>query len=317
MNQFAPPEKTQTARPASSAPAVAPLPAPVEAETADAAEPAEPAPAAQAPPAQALAQPQLPPAALAGLVIPQPAPPAANAAPAAPPSASVATAVAQATPRAQPLRGLRSAVPADSAGERAALRPGEAETAGAADVAPLAEPVIAPAADQAAPVLSHKAAEVAPQPAAALPGDAVSAGSVLAQQSLETRLDVVRDAQWIDRAARDIAQLATGEGRLRFRLDPEQLGSLQIDLAQGADGVSLRMTAETEAARAILVDAQPKLLAEARAQGVRIAESHVDLGSRSGGEGRNAPPPPTMVARDRMSAGEAVAQAAPAGERFA
>ena len=178
---------------------------------------------------------------------------------------------------------------------------------------------IAPAADQAAPVLSHKAADVAPLPAAALPGEAASAGSALAQQSLETRLDVARDAQWIDRAARDIAQLATGEGRLRFRLDPEQLGSLQIDLSNGTDGLSLRMTAETEAARAILVEAQPKLLAEARAQGVRIAEAHVDLGSPSGGEGRHAPPPTIARAQERPFGGEAVAEttAAPAGERFA
>ena len=140
-------------------------------------------------------------------------------------------------------------------------------------------------------------------------------GSMLAAQAMETRLDVARDAQWIDRAARDIAQLATGEGRLRFRLDPEQLGSLQIDLANGTDGLSLRMTAETEAARAILADAQPRLVAEARAQGVRIAEAHVDLG-QGGGQGRNAPPPPAPIARDRPST-EVAAPAAPAAERFA
>ena len=45
------------------------------------------------------------------------------------------------------------------------------------------------------------------------------------------------------------------------------------------------MTVDTEAARQILSDAQPRLAAEARAQGVRIAETHVDLS----GSGRHAP----------------------------
>jgi hypothetical protein len=47
----------------------------------------------------------------------------------------------------------------------------------------------------------------------------------------------------------------------------------------------VRLTVETEAARQILADAQSRLTAEARAQGVRIAETHVDLS----GSGRHAP----------------------------
>ena len=47
----------------------------------------------------------------------------------------------------------------------------------------------------------------------------------------------------------------------------------------------MHMTVETETARQILTDAQPRLTAEARAQGVRIAETHVDLS----GSGRHAP----------------------------
>jgi len=43
----------------------------------------------------------------------------------------------------------------------------------------------------------------------------------------------------------------------------------------------VRLTADTEAARTIIADARPQLVAEARAQGVRIAETHVDLGSGS------------------------------------
>ena len=74
---------------------------------------------------------------------------------------------------------------------------------------------------------------------------------------------------------------ALARGGRDFRLNPEHLGSLHVELNQGAAGASLRLTAETEAARAIIADAQPRLVAEARAQGVRLAETHVDLGANS------------------------------------
>jgi flagellar hook-length control protein FliK len=72
---------------------------------------------------------------------------------------------------------------------------------------------------------------------------------------------------------------------MRFRLHPQTLGSLHVELQQGDHGTAVRLTVETEAARQILTDAQPRLAAEARAQGVRIAETHVDLS----GSGRHAP----------------------------
>jgi flagellar hook-length control protein FliK len=90
-------------------------------------------------------------------------------------------------------------------------------------------------------------------------------------------LDLANDAEWLDRLARDIAQASGNEGTIRFRLHPQTLGHLRVELSQGDHGTSIRLTADTEQARAILADAQPRLVAEARAQGVRIAETHVDL----------------------------------------
>jgi flagellar hook-length control protein FliK len=90
-------------------------------------------------------------------------------------------------------------------------------------------------------------------------------------------LDIANDAEWLDRLARDIAQASGNEGTIRFRLHPQTLGHLRVELSQGDHGTSIRLTADTEQARAILADAQPRLVAEARAQGVRIAETHVDL----------------------------------------
>ena len=97
---------------------------------------------------------------------------------------------------------------------------------------------------------------------------------------LERQLDFAHEGEWLDQLAKDIARTG-GDGQLRFRLNPEHLGSLHVELTQGAAGASVRLTADTEAARTIIADARPQLIAEARAQGVRIAEAHVDLGSGS------------------------------------
>ena len=50
-----------------------------------------------------------------------------------------------------------------------------------------------------------------------------------------------------------------------------------VDIRATSGGVAIRLTVETEGARSIIADAQPRLMAEARAQGVRVAEAHVDL----------------------------------------
>ena len=150
--------------------------------------------------------------------------------------------------------------------------------------------------------IAKPAAEALPfiVPAPTMPSEALSAAApaeapVPAEPIIEQQLDLARDAEWLDRLAKDIARTAAGEGHLRFRLNPEHLGSLHVELTQGSSGASVRLTADTEAARTILVDAQPRLVAEARAQGVKIADTHVDLGSQSqssaGGQRDGRDPP--------------------------
>lgn len=100
-----------------------------------------------------------------------------------------------------------------------------------------------------------------------------------AQLGIDRQLDIARDNQWLDRLARDISRSAGQEGTLKFKLNPETLGTLHVEVAQSHSGTSVRLTTDTEAARSIIADAQPRLIAEARAQGVRIAEAHVGLNS--------------------------------------
>ncbi len=109
---------------------------------------------------------------------------------------------------------------------------------------------------------------------------ALGAGPPQAAQAdlaVERQLDIARDGAWLDQLTRDIVRTASAEGNLRFKLNPENLGSLQVEVTQGQNGASVRLTADTEAARTIIADARPQLIAEARAQGLRIAETHVDL----------------------------------------
>lgn len=135
----------------------------------------------------------------------------------------------------------------------------------------LPQPALSPAASQPAPAATGKTGAIEDTQTADL--------------AVERKLDLARDGAWLDRLARDIARAASDDAPLRFRLHPQTLGSLHVELQQGDRGTAVRLTVETEAARQILTDAQPRLAAEARAQGVRIAETHVDLS----GSGRHAP----------------------------
>jgi flagellar hook-length control protein FliK len=99
---------------------------------------------------------------------------------------------------------------------------------------------------------------------------------------IERQLDLAHQQDWIDQLAKDIAGAAGGDGKsLRFRLNPENLGSLHVEIAQSHHGAAVRISADTESARTIIADAQQRLVTEARAQGVRISETHVDLGGGS------------------------------------
>lgn len=123
----------------------------------------------------------------------------------------------------------------------------------------------------------------APSAAFELPTmESVQPAAQPAELMIEQQLELASDGEWLDQLARDIATGASGKVPLRFRLNPEHLGSLRVELTQDRGGTAVRLTADTEAARAIIADAQPRLLAEARAQGLRISEAQVDLAGRGG-----------------------------------
>lgn len=159
----------------------------------------------------------------------------------------------------------------------------EADVSAPPPANPAAGPLLAVSAD----TIPLPIAGDAPTISAAAPTGEVPVATQ-AEQSLARHLDLARDNQWLDRLARDISQAASQQGHLKFQLNPEHLGALTVEIANSASGTAIRMTADTEQARTIIADAQPRLLAEVRAQGLRVSESHVDLNQQGGGSSPSA-----------------------------
>lgn len=160
-----------------------------------------------------------------------------------------------------------------SADKAAAIAPIPAVPSSAASIVmPLVAPLDPLAVARTAPAQRPEAAPVLP-----------------AEQAIQHELDLAHESEWLDRLARDIASTGANDGAMRFKLHPQTLGHLKVELTQGDHGTSVRLTVETEAARALLADAQPKLIVEARAQGVRIAQTDIDLsgsGQQAAGDPR-------------------------------
>jgi flagellar hook-length control protein FliK len=95
----------------------------------------------------------------------------------------------------------------------------------------------------------------------------------------ERALDVARGSLWLDQLAGDIAAVQDSERDLTFRLIPAQLGQLDVKIATRDDGMQLSFRTQTEDAAGIIATAQPRLVEELKAQGVRIAGSEVHTGS--------------------------------------
>mgnify|MGYP001005140238 CR=1 FL=1 len=145
----------------------------------------------------------------------------------------------------------------------------------AADATMNTDPTSQPAAvqDPAAVTMARTTAAATPMPMPS-PTDSIA----------ERQLDLASSNEWLDRLASDIARSAGDEGQMRFRLNPSTLGHMTVELRQTDRGTAIHIAAETEAARVIIAEAQPRLVAEARAQGVRVADTQVSLSHHGGGE---------------------------------
>jgi flagellar hook-length control protein FliK len=171
---------------------------------------------------------------------------------------------------AAPVKGTTKApvkgAPADDAKASLAAVPAKAEAS-------------APAAlldASAAAIPAGLAPQHGHQPALSLDAGSAQPSTAPADASVQNQLDVAHNGEWLDRLAHDIAGAGTTDGKLSFRLNPDHLGTLKVDLSNSAEGTSVRLTTDSEAARTLLTDNQSRLFAEARAQGVRLADARID-----------------------------------------
>lgn len=134
--------------------------------------------------------------------------------------------------------------------------------------------VTATATETRAAVQPVPAAPSLVQPAAAPVAPPVqNVAAALSQQVL----DMSGGDAWIDQIARDISQTAGKDGTMRFRLAPETLGELKVEISHSERGAHVRLNVSSETAQQALAAAEHKLTAEARAQGVRIAETEINF----------------------------------------
>jgi flagellar hook-length control protein FliK len=128
----------------------------------------------------------------------------------------------------------------------------------------------------------------------------VTASTQPSNTVVDRHLDLARGDAWLNDLASDIAATATNGGRLNFGLAPETLGRMNVEIHQSAAGVNIHMTTTTEAARDMLTAAQPRIVDEIRAQGVRVAGTQVSTDASGFGGDRtgSAPRQPTGLPID-------------------
>lgn len=101
----------------------------------------------------------------------------------------------------------------------------------------------------------------------------------------ERHLDLARQELWLDELARDIVAARQDANSLSFRLSPERLGRLDVEVLRSDAGMSVNMTASSAEASAAIAAAQPKLVEELKSQGARVVETQVRTsdGASTGG----------------------------------
>ena len=89
-------------------------------------------------------------------------------------------------------------------------------------------------------------------------------------------VDMGVSGQWIDGIARDIAGMSANGAQGRFHIRADQLGAVQVDIHQGANGASVNLTVASEAAEMALRQDSDRLKLDAGMAAVRIAEVKVE-----------------------------------------
>lgn len=147
----------------------------------------------------------------------------------------------------------------------------------------------------------------------------ISSAPAAPADPVRRELDLARGDLWLDQLTKDIVAMADRPDRLSFKLQPEHLGPLDVDVTHAASGISIRMNTQTDEARNAIAAAQPRLIDDIRAQGIRVADAQVFSGGSDQQRSHQTPDPRAPLIEIATPAGEAPAAESetPARGRFA
>lgn len=125
---------------------------------------------------------------------------------------------------------------------------------------------------------------------------AIAAAADVQQGALD-----MRRQEWIGQMVEHIEALrdAAPARETRLSLSPEALGKVDVAIRQDGDRIHVHFATETQAARQLLADAQPRLAELAEARGVKLGQTSVDSGGAGQGSRERQPdlPPQSFAPR--------------------
>lgn len=119
---------------------------------------------------------------------------------------------------------------------------------------------------------------------------AITAAADVQQGALD-----MRRQEWMGQMVDQLEAMrdASPTRETRLSLSPEALGKVDVSIRQDGDRIHVHFATETQAARQLLTDAQPRLSELAEARGVKLGQTSVDGGGAGQGSARHARQVPT------------------------
>jgi flagellar hook-length control protein FliK len=108
----------------------------------------------------------------------------------------------------------------------------------------------------------------------------------------------MRRQEWMGQMVEHIEALrdAAPARETRLSLAPEALGKVDVSIRQDGDRIHVHFATETQAARQLIADAQPRLAELAEARGLKLGQTDVDSGAGQGSRERQPDLPPQSFA---------------------
>jgi flagellar hook-length control protein FliK len=140
-----------------------------------------------------------------------------------------------------------------------------------------------PSTDASLGSTSQAAQGIAPSVAGASQAQSSAGSQAAGQSGGADNTSGVDRVRFVQRVANAFQTIGNGDGTLRLRLSPPDLGSLKLEVSMQNGVMSARLEAETPQARDLLVDSLPALRERLNEQNIKVDKFDVDLSGQSTG----------------------------------